>query len=141
LRDRPGAGAAGGLGFALLAIGASLEPGAELILDLARFDGRLARTDLVITGEGRLDAQSLFGKATIAVARRAKKAGVPVLAITGGLDDGYQAAYAEGIEAIVPIAPGPISLEDAQRRGAELISAATERSFRMIALGKHASRH
>ncbi len=140
LRDAPGAGAAGGLGFALLAVGAKLEPGAGLVLDLAGFDQRLASADLVITGEGRLDGQSLFGKATVAVARRAKRAGVPVLAIVGGLGDGYEAAYAEGIDAIVPVAPGPMTLLEAQARAAELISAATERAFRMMALGNHASR-
>ena len=140
LRDAPGAGAAGGLGFALLAVGAKLEPGAGLVLDLAGFDQRLASADLVITGEGRLDGQSLFGKATVAVARRAKRAGVPVLAIVGGLGDGYEAAYAEGIDAIVPVAPGPMTLLESQARAAELISAATERAFRMMALGNHASR-
>ncbi|HVA24324.1 MAG TPA: glycerate kinase [Chloroflexota bacterium] len=141
LRDVPGAGAAGGLGFALAAIGASLEPGAEMILDVVGFDERLAcGVDLVITGEGRLDGQSVFGKATVAVARRAKRAGVPVLAIVGGLGDGYEAAYREGIDAVMPATAGPMSLEESQTRAAELISAATERAFRIMALGKHAPR-
>jgi glycerate 2-kinase len=140
LRDLPGAGAAGGLGFMLLAIGATLEPGADLILDLAGFDERLANANLVITGEGKLDRQSLFGKATISVARRAKKAGVPVLAIVGSAGDGYEAAYKEGIDAVMPLAPGPITLEECQAHAAELVTAATQRAFRMMALGKHASR-
>jgi len=140
LRDEPGAGAAGGLGFALLAIGASLEPGAEMVLDLAGFDERVPQAGLVITGEGLLDGQSPFGKATVAVARRAKKAGAPVLAIVGGLGEGYEAALAEGIDAVMPIVPGPLSLEEAQTRAKELITAATQRAFRMIELGiKHAS--
>lgn len=138
-RDVPGAGAAGGLGFALLALGARLESGAELILDLARFDDRVRDMDLVITGEGRLDGQSLFGKATIAVARRAKRAGVPVLAIVGGLGPGYKAASAEGVGEIIPIAPASMPLKEAQSRAAELVTAAAERAFRMIAVGKHAS--
>jgi glycerate kinase len=141
LRDTPGAGAAGGLGFGLLALGASLEPGAELILDLARFDQRLEPTDLVITGEGRLDDQSLFGKTTVAVARRAKRAGVPVLALAGGLGEGYEAAYDEGVCAVLPVAPGPITLDEAQQRAAELVQAATRRAFRIMALsGPHAPR-
>jgi glycerate kinase len=139
LRDVPGAGAAGGLGFALLAVGATLEPGAEMILNLAHFDDRAARADLVITGEGRLDGQSLFGKATITVARRAKKAGVPVIAIVGGLGEGYEAAYAEGIGTIEAIKPASMSLAEAQRRAAELITSATQRALRGITLGKHAS--
>jgi glycerate 2-kinase len=140
LHDIPGAGAAGGLGFALLALGASLEPGAELILDLARFDERLRGADLVITGEGRLDGQSLFGKATVAVARRAKHAGVPVLAVAGGLGEGWEAARTEGIQHIEPIAPPDMPLHEAQARAAELITAATARALRMMTLGKHASR-
>jgi glycerate 2-kinase len=140
LRDTPGAGAAGGFAFALLAIGASLEPGADVILDAAGFDRQLAAADLVITGEGRLDGQSLFGKASVAAARRAKEAGVPVLAIVGGLGSGYEAAYAEGIYAVLPVAPGPMSLDESQAQAAALISAAAERAFRMMALGKHASR-
>ena len=138
LRNVPGAGAAGGLGFALLAIGASLEPGAELILDLARFDERVHGADLVVTGEGRLDGQSLFGKASIAVARRANKAGVPALAIVGGLGDGWEAARSEGIRHVEPIAAPSMPIEQAQARASELITAATGRAFRMIALGKHA---
>ncbi len=94
----------------------------------------------MVTGEGRLDGQSLFGKASIAVARRSKAAGVPVLAVVGGLGEGYEGAHAEGIDAALPTAPGPISLEEAQARAGELITAATERAFRMLALGKHASR-
>ena len=136
LRDVPGSGAAGGLGFALLALGASLEPGAELVLDLARFDARAANADLIITGEGLLDGQSLFGKSTIAVARRAQRARVPVLALVGGLGAGYEAAYEEGISAVMPMLPGPMALEDAQAHAAALLQEATGRAFRMIALGQ-----
>ena len=82
--DRPGAGAAGGAGYAALALlGATLRPGIELILDLIDFEARLAGADLVITGEGSLDEQSLAGKAPIGVARAASAAGVPVVAVAG----------------------------------------------------------
>jgi glycerate kinase len=80
----PGAGAAGGTGFAALALlGAELRPGIELVLDLVGFDRLLERADLVVTGEGSLDEQSLAGKAPIGVARAAARAGVPVVAVAG----------------------------------------------------------
>jgi glycerate kinase len=140
LRDEPGAGAAGGLGFALLGAGARLEPGAELILNVAGFDQQLIDADLVITGEGRLDGQSLFGKATVAVARRARKAGVPVAAIVGSLGEGWEGARKLGFDPIVSIMDAGVGIDEAQGRAAELITAATARAFRMIESGKHASR-
>jgi glycerate 2-kinase len=100
--DRPGAGAAGGTGFAALALlGAELRPGIELILDLLRFDEAVAGADVVITGEGSLDEQSLSGKAPIGVAQAAARASVPVIAVAGRTelspkrlrDAGIQAAY------------------------------------------------
>lgn len=83
-RDRPGAGAAGGVGFALLAVvGAELRPGIDLMLDLLGFSERVRGADLVVTGEGSLDAQSLRGKAPVGVATAAGRAGVPVVAVCG----------------------------------------------------------
>jgi glycerate kinase len=83
-RHAPGAGAAGGVGFAALAmLGATLRPGIELVLELLRFDELLRGADLVITGEGSLDAQSLSGKAPIGVARAAQRLGVPVVVVCG----------------------------------------------------------
>jgi glycerate kinase len=79
----PGAGAAGGTGFAGLALGGELRSGAQLCLDLANFDTALAATDLVLTGEGRLDEQTLLGKAPAEVAARARSAGIPVIAVVG----------------------------------------------------------
>jgi glycerate kinase len=84
LRDVPGSGAAGGVGFAALALlGADLRPGIDLVLDLARFDDQLRGADLVIVGEGSLDSQSMRGKAPVGVAARARAAGVPVVAVCG----------------------------------------------------------
>jgi glycerate kinase len=84
LRDRPGAGAAGGVGFAALAVlDAALRPGIELVLDLVGFADRVAEADLVVTGEGALDEQTLRGKAPAGVARSAAAAGVPVVAVCG----------------------------------------------------------
>lgn len=82
-RDTPGAGAAGGVGYALLMLGARFEPGIDVVLDLARADEAMAGADLVITGEGSLDAQSLLGKTPAGVARRAGAAEVAVVAVCG----------------------------------------------------------
>lgn len=82
-RDAAGAGAAGGVGFALLALGARLRPGIELVLELTDFVGRLPGTDLVVTGEGALDEQTLHGKAPAGVAYAARSRGIPVVAVCG----------------------------------------------------------
>ena len=85
--DAPGAGAAGGVGYAALAVlGARVRPGIDLVLELVGFDAALARADVVVTGEGRLDAQTLSGKAPAGVAAAAAAAGVPAVAVCGRLD-------------------------------------------------------
>jgi glycerate kinase len=102
--DRPGAGAAGGTGFAALALlGAELRPGIELILDMLRFDEALAGADLVITGEGSLDEQSLSGKAPIGVARAAARESVPVVAVAGRTTLSRERLSAAGIQAAYPL--------------------------------------
>ncbi len=98
--DAPGAGAAGGLGFGLATfLGAQLVPGARSILDLIGFDDRLARADVVITGEGRLDAQTAHRKAPMEVARRARSAGIPVLAVVGSVGEGAPMCSFEDVTA------------------------------------------
>lgn len=109
----PGAGAAGGLGAALLALGAELRSGVEALLDLTGFDERVRDVDLVITGEGNMDEQSAAGKAPVGVARRAKRYGKPVAAIVGGRADNLDAVYEQGIDLVLPICRKPMSLEDA----------------------------
>jgi len=100
----PGAGAAGGMGAGCVALmGAVLKPGAEAILDVVDFDGYLQDADLVITGEGRLDSQSLCGKVISGVARRAAPRGIPVVAIVGDVDDSAYGAYDLGVSAIFSI--------------------------------------
>lgn len=97
----PGAGAAGGFGAGAVAfLRACLRPGIEVALDMVSFEEQLAGCDLVITGEGRIDGQSISGKVPVGVARRAKKLGVPVVAIVGILGDGVEAVYQEGITAV-----------------------------------------
>ncbi len=111
-RDTPGAGAAGGVGYALLSIqdrfaAFGLRPGVELLMEATDFGGKLAQADLVITGEGRIDASTAFGKTALGVARRAQAAGVPCIAVGGGVEPA-------GIEAL-----GAVGADrDAGRRGA-----------------------
>ena len=124
LRDFPGVGAAGGLGFAARAVlRAGFRPGVELVAELSGLAQAVQGADLVITGEGRLDGQSLHGKTPVGVARIARAAGVPVIALAGSLGDGYQRLYAEGIGAAFSLAPGPLSLEQAMQQAADQLSA------------------
>ena len=109
----PGAGAAGGLGAALLALGAELRSGVETVLDLIGFDERMRDVDLVITGEGNMDEQSAAGKAPVGVARRAKRYGKPVIAVVGGRTDNLDAVCEHGIDLVLPICRKPMPLDQA----------------------------
>ena len=121
-RDTPGAGAAGGVGFALLAIqdrfrSFALRPGVDLVMEATDFDARLARADLVITGEGRIDAQTAFGKTALGVARRAQAAGKPCFGVGGSVEpDGIAALATVGAQA-VPGWETPVPLEVALAAG------------------------
>lgn len=122
----PGAGAAGGLGAALLALGAELRSGVETVLDLVGFDERVRDADLVITGEGNMDEQSAAGKAPVGVARRAKRHGKPVVAVVGGRADNLDAVYEQGVDLVLPICRKPMPLDqalDSQETTANLICA------------------
>ncbi|MCL6521600.1 MAG: glycerate kinase [Firmicutes bacterium] len=137
-RDAPGAGAAGGAGFALLAVlGARFEPGARLVLDRLGFDERLAGSELVLTGEGRLDGQTAFGKAPAEVARRAARRGVPAVALAGGLGPGAEGLLEPegGLAALLPAVDGPVPLEEAMAEAAVLVRAAAERAARLVGVG------
>ena len=124
LCDRGGAG--GGAAFGLgLWCGAELRSGIDLILDAVRFDERVAGCDLVLTGEGRLDGQSLSGKAVVGVARRAAARGVGVVAVCGSLGPGAERALGEGIQAMFSACPGPMMEAEAVERAAELLEAST----------------
>lgn len=135
----PGAGAAGGLGAALLALGAELCSGVETVLDLVGFDERVRDVDLVITGEGNMDEQSAAGKAPVGVARRAKRYGKPVAAVVGGRADNLDAVYEQGIDLVLPICRKPMPLDQAlgvQEATTNLICAgeASARSFDLARL-------
>jgi len=115
----PGAGAAGGMGAALLAIGGRLRPGIDIVMEAVGLEAALRDADLVITGEGRLDGQTAHGKVAVGVARLAKRYNRPVIALAGSLGDGCEAVLAHGIDAWFSVTPRPCSLEEALARGGE----------------------
>jgi glycerate kinase len=140
VRDAPGAGAAGGLGFGLLAIGGrfrllELVAGVELVMDETHLDGKLRGGALVVTGEGRVDAQTAFGKTALGVARRARAAGVACIAVGGGVEpEGIMALAAEGV-LVVPVAELPQSVEAAMAAGTPPLERCGERLARLVSLG------
>ncbi|TPG75365.1 glycerate kinase [Pseudomonas arsenicoxydans] len=114
VKDEPGSGAAGGLGFAAKAfLGAQFQAGVDVVAELVGLAQAMQGADLVITGEGRFDAQTLRGKTPFGVARIARHNGVPVIVIAGTLGEGYQALYEHGIDAAFALASGPMTLEQA----------------------------
>lgn len=114
VREQPGAGAAGGVGFAALAfLGATFRPGIEVVADLVGLEEALVGADLALTGEGRLDGQTLRGKTPAGVLRLAQRQGVPVVAVAGSLGEGYDALYEQGLAAAFSLVPGPLSLDEA----------------------------
>ncbi|WP_460163832.1 glycerate kinase [Pseudomonas sp. S2_F03] len=114
VKDEPGSGAAGGLGFAAKAfLGAQFKAGVEVVAELVGLAEAVKGADLVMTGEGRFDAQTLRGKTPFGVARVAREQGVPVIVIAGTLGEGYQALYEHGIDAAFALASGPMTLEQA----------------------------
>ncbi|MFN3355521.1 MAG: glycerate kinase [Pseudomonas sp.] len=114
VREEPGSGAAGGLGFAAKAfLGAQFRAGVDVVAELVGLDEAVRGADLVITGEGRFDAQTLRGKTPFGVARIARRHNVPVIVIAGTLGDGYEQMYAHGVDAAFALPAGPTSLEQA----------------------------
>ncbi len=129
----PGAGAAGGLGAALMAfLGAELKSGIDTVLDLIEFDKRLDGVDLVVTGEGRADWQSVFGKVMQGVGTRCRRQGVPAVAIVGSMGTGAEKIFEHGIESIITTVNGVMPLEEALDRAEELYTGAALRLFRML---------
>ncbi|WFA08073.1 glycerate kinase [Tissierella sp. Yu-01] len=128
----PGSGAAGGLGAGLIAFcNASIEPGISKILDITGIDSYLIDADLVITGEGRIDGQSVFGKVPVGIAKRSGKYNVPVIAIVGSIGEGVAEVYSHGIDAIIDIINKPMTLEYAMANAEELITKSASNAMRM----------
>ncbi|HEY8415456.1 MAG TPA: glycerate kinase, partial [Thermaerobacter sp.] len=138
LREEPGAGAAGGLGFGLLAfLGARLRPGAELVMDAVGFDGYLDGAGLVLTGEGRTDRQTLAGKLVARVARRARDRGVPVVVISGAVDPAAAPELQRlGVAALLAATPGPMAEADALRDAAAHLRRAAATALALLRLGR-----
>jgi glycerate kinase len=134
--DTPGTGAAGGLGAALkIFLQAEMKSGIETVLDLINFDKLITGADLIVTGEGRTDWQSCFGKVMQGVGDRAKKYDIPVTALCGGLGKGYDQIYEHGIDSIMTTVDGPMPLSEALDRAEELYYKGAVRMFRMVNAG------
>jgi glycerate kinase len=132
----PGAGAAGGLGAGLMAfVDASLKSGIEIVTEAAQLSKRLADADLVITGEGQINFQTVFGKTPVGVAKVAKTHNIPVIAIAGSIADDSDGIYDAGIDAMIDIVPEPMPLETAIENATALTEIAAERAGRMVAAG------
>jgi len=120
--QKPGAGAAGGLGFGLMAfLGADLRAGIEVVMSAVGFERKIAGCGLVLTGEGRLDAQTAYGKTVTGVARAAQRHGIPVLALGGDVTEGTEKLRELGVTATLGIARGPLSVEESIRGTRELL--------------------
>jgi glycerate 2-kinase len=138
-RDTPGAGAAGGTGFGLLAIrdrlrSLELVPGVGLVMDETDLAGKLGRADIVVTGEGRIDEQTAFGKTALGVAMRALEAGLPCIAVGGGVTpQGIEAL--DALAVVVPVVEQPLSVEAAVASGTAPVERCGERIARLISLG------
>ncbi len=136
INDLQGAGAAGGLGGGMVAfLDAELRAGVDIVLDTVGLDAALQGADLVLTGEGALDYQTVYSKAPIGVAERAKRLGIPVIAIAGTLGDRYTLVHDHGIDAALAITNAPMTLEQASSRAPDLIAAATAQATRMMKVG------
>jgi glycerate kinase len=132
-----GGGAAGAFSAGLMAfLNARIESGIELILEYSGFADALAEADLVITGEGRMDAQTIHGKGPIGVARMAQQHGVPTIALVGGLDVRDDVLHDVGLQAVLPIVTGPMSLDDAIELAPELVERAALRLGYILQVGR-----
>ncbi|WEV47101.1 glycerate kinase [Bifidobacterium sp. ESL0690] len=135
--DIPGAGAAGGLGAGLAAFcGAEIQSGIDTVLDIIGIEEGMRHVDLVITGEGRMDSQSANGKAPIGVALRAKKYGVPVIAVVGSRAQDLGEVYGKGIDLVLDGISEPMALEQCMNRVDETIPLAAETAMRAFLLSR-----
>jgi glycerate kinase len=135
--DRPGAGAAGGLGAGLMAfLGARLRPGATAVLEAIDLAGHLAGAALVFSAEGRVDEQTAMGKSVGALARLARERSILMVVLAGGLGAGYERLYELGVRAVVPLADGPRTLAESMAHAAELASSSAERALRLVLIGR-----
>ncbi|WP_462271528.1 glycerate kinase [Ligilactobacillus agilis] len=136
-RTEPGAGAAGGTGYALMALlGGVLHSGIDEVMRIIQLEEKIATCDLVITGEGQIDGQSLMGKAPIGVAKLAKKQGLPVIAVAGGIGENIEAVYDAGIDLVISSTTKPMTVKEAMSQTAKLLTAAGYTAMKAYLLGK-----
>ncbi|GAN52852.1 glycerate kinase [Tanticharoenia sakaeratensis] len=136
VRDMPGGGAAGGAGAGGVALlGGRLRAGVDIVADTLGLDALLDGVDLVITGEGRLDHQTIRGKVPVGVARRAKSRGIPVIAIAGSLGTGCDEVHAHGIDAVFDVVPRPGTLADALRDARDNLTRTARNVAATLAIG------
>ncbi|ANX13953.1 glycerate kinase [Fictibacillus arsenicus] len=137
VKNIPGAGAAGGLGAGVIAfLNGRLKNGIETVLDIVNFESVSQDADLVITGEGRIDSQTIQGKAPIGVAKRAKQYNIPVIGLAGSLGIGYERIYEYGIDAVFSIVNGVSTLDEALLHAKENVEITSENIARSLKLKK-----
>lgn len=133
----PGTGAAGGLGFGMAAFcGAQLRMGIDAVLDAVGFDSLLPGTDVVFTGEGKIDSQSARGKVVSGVAVRCRKAGVPVVAVVGQIDQGFEEMYQQGLTAVFSINRAAQPFAESRFHAGENLALTMENIARLLAAGR-----
>ncbi len=136
VKNIPGAGAAGGLGAGLIAfLGAELRPGIKLMIEASRLEERIKGADLVISGEGRIDEQTVYGKTPVGVAEMAKKEKIPVIIIGGEIRGDVEALYERGVDAVVSCIDRILPRAEAMKEAKETLRQATERAMRLIKIG------
>jgi glycerate kinase len=137
IQNIKGSGAAGGLGAGLMVfLKAQLRPGFEIVKDIVKLEKKIEKADIIITGEGKIDYQTQFGKTPYGVAQIANKFNKPVIAIAGSLGERVEELYAKGFDYIIPVTDKPMDMEYAIKNADILIQNAAERTFRLIQLTK-----
>ncbi|OVE79240.1 glycerate kinase [bacterium I07] len=135
IRGIPGTGAAGGLGAGLIAFAdARLRPGVKLVMEACNFSDRIRNASLILSGEGRVDVQTAYGKTISGVTRAAKKQDIPVVVLGGSIGEGVENLYELGVNSLFSICSGPMSLEEAKQQAFELIADSSERIFRLFTI-------
>ncbi|HEA46835.1 MAG TPA: glycerate kinase [bacterium] len=133
IKDIPGTGAAGGLGAGLVAfLDAKIRLGVDIVIESVGLEKHLKDADLVITGEGKMDSQTIYGKTPIGVAKLAEKHNIPVIAIVGEVGEGVEVVYKHGIDGIMPTTSYPMTRSQAMKKSSQLIPNASERLMRLI---------
>jgi len=133
----PGSGAAGGLGAGILAfLPSEIKPGFDIVKEVVELEKHMQDADLVITAEGKIDSQTVYGKTPAGVAGIARKYDIPVIAFAGIVGNGINELYKKGFSAIIPIANKPMSIDESIKKAGELLIMAAEQSMRLIQTGE-----